>query len=50
MRYQFFQKKNLKNQNHFFFLADIFYDKRIYYTYEEYLEHINLTKKYEKRE
>ena len=30
------------------FLADSFYDKRIYYTYEEYLEHLNLTKKYEK--
>ena len=30
------------------FLADIFYDKKIYYTYEDYLEHINLTKKYEK--
>ncbi len=30
------------------FLADIFYDKKIYYTYEEYLEHLNLTKKYEK--
>ena len=32
----------------FLFLADIFYDKKIYYTYEDYLEHINLTKKYEK--
>ena len=30
------------------FLADSFYDKMIYYTYEEYLEHLNLTKKYEK--
>ena len=30
------------------FLADSFYDKKIYYTYEEYLEHLNLTKKYEK--
>ena len=30
------------------FLADSFYDKKIYYTYEDYLEHINLTKKYEK--
>ena len=30
------------------FLADNFYDKKIYYTYEEYLEHLNLTKKYEK--
>ena len=33
----------------FLFLADIFYDKKIYYTYEDYLEHINLTKKYEKK-
>ena len=32
----------------FLFLADIFFDKKIYYTYEDYLEHINLTKKYEK--
>ena len=30
------------------FLADSFYDKRIYYTYEEYLEHLDLTKKNEK--
>ena len=30
------------------FLTDSFYDKMIYYTYEEYLEHLNLTKKYEK--
>lgn len=30
------------------FLADNFYEKKIYYTYEEYQEHLNLTKKYEK--
>ena len=29
------------------FLADSFYEKKVYYTYEEYLEHIDLTKKYE---
>ena len=29
------------------FLADSFYDKKIYYTWEEYLEHLSLTKKYE---
>ena len=29
------------------FLADNFYEKKIYYTYEEYQEHLNLTKKYE---
>ena len=28
------------------FLADSFYEKEIYYTYEEYLEHLELTKKY----
>ena len=30
------------------FLADSFYEKKIYYTYDEYLEHLDLTKKYEK--
>lgn len=30
------------------FLADNFYEKKVYYNYEEYLEHLNLTKKYEK--
>ncbi len=30
------------------FLADSFYDKKVYYTYEEYLEHLDLTKEYEK--
>ena len=30
------------------FLADNFYEKKIYYTYKEYQEHLNLTKKYEK--
>lgn len=30
------------------FLAYNFYEKKIYYTYEEYQEHLNLTKKYEK--
>ena len=30
------------------FLADNFYEKKVYYNYEEYLEHIDLTKKYEK--
>lgn len=29
------------------FLADDFYEKRVYYNYEDYLEHLNLTKKYE---
>ena len=30
------------------FLADNFYEKKIYYTYEEYQEHLNITKKNEK--
>ena len=29
------------------FLADNFYEKKVYYSYEEYLEHLDLTKKYE---
>ena len=41
-------KEEFEKSKPLLFLADIFYDKRIYYTYEEYLEHINLTKKYEK--
>lgn len=30
------------------FLADTFYENEIYYTYEEYLEHLELTKEYAK--
>ena len=30
------------------FLADSFYENEIHYTYEEYLEHLELTKKYKK--
>ena len=30
------------------FLADSFYENEIHYTYDEYLEHLELTKKYEK--
>ena len=30
------------------FLADSFYENEIHYTYEEYLKHLELTKKYEK--
>ena len=41
-------KEEFRKVKPFLFLADIFYDKKIYYTYEDYLEHINLTKKYEK--
>lgn len=29
------------------FLADNFYENKVYYSYEEYLEHLDLTKKYE---
>ena len=41
-------KEEFEKIKPFLFLADIFYDRRIYYTYEEYLEHVDLTKKYEK--
>ena len=41
-------KEEFEKSKPLLFLADIFYDKKIYYTYEDYLEHINLTKKYEK--
>ena len=29
-------------------LSDSFYENKIYYTYEEYMEHLKLTKEYEK--
>ena len=29
------------------FLADNFYENKVYHSYEEYLEHLDLTKKYE---
>ena len=41
-------KEDFKKAPLSLFLADSFYDKKIYYTYEEYLKHLNLTKKYEK--
>ena len=41
-------KEEFEKIKPFLFLADIFYDRRIYYTYEEYLEHVDLTKNYEK--
>lgn len=43
-----FSKKEFEKSPLSLFLADIFYDKKIYYTYEEYLEHFDLTKKYER--
>ncbi len=41
-------KEDFEKSPHSLFLADNFYEKKIYYTYKEYLEHINLTKEYEK--
>mgnify|MGYP004476801201 FL=1 len=41
-------KEEFEEAKPFLFLADIFYDKKLYYTYEEYLEHLDLTKKYER--
>lgn len=43
-----FSKKEFEKSPLSLFLADIFYDKKIYYTYEEYLEHFDLTEKYER--
>ena len=43
-----FSKEEFEKSPLSLFLADIFYDKKIYYTYEEYLEHFDLTKKYER--
>ena len=43
-----FSKEEFEKSPLSLFLADSFYDKKIYYTYEEYLEHLDLTKKYEK--
>lgn len=41
-------KKDFKEGAPSLFLADCFFDKQIYYTYDEYLEHLRLTKEYEK--
>ena len=41
-------KEEFEEAKPFLFLADIFYDKKLYYTYEEYLEHLDLTKKCER--
>ena len=43
-----FSKEEFEKSPLSLFLADSFYDKKIYYTYEEYLEHLDLTKKYER--
>ena len=41
-------KEDFEKAPHSLFLADNFFEKKIYYNYKEYLEHINLTKEYEK--
>ena len=43
-----FSKEEFEKSPLSLFLADSFYDKKIYYTYEEYLEHLDLSKKYER--
>ncbi len=37
-----------ENENITLSLENMFYDKKINYTYDEYLEHLKLTKKFEK--
>ena len=41
-------KENFEKSSPTLFLADSFYETELQYTYEEYLEHLNLTKEYEK--
>ena len=41
-------KENFENSSPFLSLSYSFYEGKIYYTYEEYLEHLKQTKKYEK--
>ena len=43
-----FSKEEFEKSPLSLFLADSFYDKKIYYTYKEYLEHLDLSKKYER--
>ncbi len=44
-----FSKEDFENSPVSLFLADIFYDKKIYYTYDEYLEHLKAAKSYAKK-
>ena len=41
-------KEDFNNSSPTLCLSDIFYENKIHYTYEEYLEHLELTKKYAK--
>lgn len=41
-------KGDFKEASPSLFLADCFYDKKVQYSYDEYLEHLRLTKEYEK--
>ena len=41
-------KENFENSSPFLSLSYSFYENKIYYIYEEYLEHLKQTKKYEK--
>ena len=44
-----FSKEDFESSPVSLFLADIFYDKKIYYTYDEYLEHLKAAKSYAKK-
>lgn len=44
-----FSKEDFENSPVSLLLADIFYDKKIYYTYDEYIEHLKATKSYAKK-
>lgn len=44
-----FSKEDFENSPVSLFLADIFYDKKVYYTYDEYIEHLKATKSYAKK-
>ena len=48
IEYRFINEFN--NEKPILSLDNIFYNKKIYYTYNEYQEHLNLTRNYEKKE
>ena len=39
-------KEDFEKASPYLCLADCFYEKKIYYTYDEYMKHLELTKKY----
>ncbi len=44
------KENEFNNEKPILSLNNIFYNKKIYYTYSEYIEHLNLTKNYAKKE